>query len=189
MTHEQLGGADTHNRVSGVAHFAAADEDDMASTVRALLSFMPSNNLDDPPCYEPEDDPQRLLPELESMVPEETTQALRHARGDRCRCRQWRVPGSPGTPRPEHHLRIWAARRAQRGGRRQPAECARRHARYRRQRKGGPLRPLLRRLQYSAGRLRGRARDSCRARHRNTTASSATAPSCFTPLPKPPCPR
>jgi acetyl-CoA carboxylase carboxyltransferase component len=69
VTHEQLGGADTHNRVSGVAHFAAADEDDMSNTVRALLSFMPSNNLDDPPWYEPEDDPGRLLPELESIVP------------------------------------------------------------------------------------------------------------------------
>ncbi|CAN5713319.1 acyl-CoA carboxylase subunit beta [soil metagenome] len=69
VTHEQLGGADTHNRVSGVAHFAAADEDDMVSTVRALLSFMPSNNLDDPPWYEPDDTPDRLLPELESIVP------------------------------------------------------------------------------------------------------------------------
>ncbi|MGE0630716.1 MAG: acyl-CoA carboxylase subunit beta [Thermomicrobiales bacterium] len=69
VTHEQLGGADTHNRVSGVAHFAAADEEDMIDLVRALLSFIPSNNLDDPPSFDATDDPERLAPELESIVP------------------------------------------------------------------------------------------------------------------------
>lgn len=69
VTHEQLGGADTHNRVSGVAHFAATDEDDMVDLVRALLSFIPSNNLDDPPRYDTSDDPERLAPELEEIVP------------------------------------------------------------------------------------------------------------------------
>src|ERR671936_1089525 len=49
VTHEELGGADTHERRSGVAHFAAATEDDAIDDVRRLLSFLPSNNLDDPP--------------------------------------------------------------------------------------------------------------------------------------------
>jgi acetyl-CoA carboxylase carboxyltransferase component len=73
VTHEQLGGADTHNRLSGVAHFAAADEEEMNQLVRALLSFLPSYNLDDPPWFEPIDDRDRLVPELEHVVPEVTT--------------------------------------------------------------------------------------------------------------------
>lgn len=69
VTHEQLGGADTHNRISGVAHFAATDEDDMNDLVRILLSYLPANNLDDPPRIVSGDDPDRLAPELEEIVP------------------------------------------------------------------------------------------------------------------------
>ncbi len=56
VTKEQLGGAMTHNEVSGVAHFIAQDDAECLSMVRELLSFMPSNNLDDPPrkpCTDP----------------------------------------------------------------------------------------------------------------------------------------
>jgi acetyl-CoA carboxylase carboxyltransferase component len=70
VTHEQLGGADTHTRVSGVAHFSEHDEDTVNDHVRRLLSFLPSNNLDDPPRYDPEDDPERESPELDTLVPE-----------------------------------------------------------------------------------------------------------------------
>ena len=70
VTHEQLGGADTHNRVSGVAHFAAADEEDMVFLVRALLSYIPSNNFDDAPRVDSTDDPNREVPELLEIVPE-----------------------------------------------------------------------------------------------------------------------
>ena len=73
VTHEQLGGAETHNRISGVAHFSAADEDEMNAQVRALLSFIPSNNLDDPPIYDTGDPPDRLVPELEAVVPESSS--------------------------------------------------------------------------------------------------------------------
>ncbi|HVC80043.1 MAG TPA: carboxyl transferase domain-containing protein, partial [Chloroflexota bacterium] len=48
VTHEELGGADTHERRSGVAHFAASTEADAFDDVRRLLSFLPLNNLDDP---------------------------------------------------------------------------------------------------------------------------------------------
>src|ERR1035438_4273158 len=58
VTKEQLGGAMTHNETSGVAHFLAHDDAECLSTVRELLSFLPSNNLDDPPrkpCSDPAD--------------------------------------------------------------------------------------------------------------------------------------
>lgn len=70
VTHEQLGGADTHNRVSGVAHFAASDEDDLNELVRVLLSYLPSNNLDNVPRFTAGDDPARLVEELDSIAPE-----------------------------------------------------------------------------------------------------------------------
>ena len=49
VTKDQLGGAHTHNETSGVAHFMAHDDAECLSMVRELLSFFPSNNLDDPP--------------------------------------------------------------------------------------------------------------------------------------------
>lgn len=73
VTHEELGGADTHERRSGVAHFAAATEQDAIDDVRRVLSFIPSNNLDDPP-FEPTDDlPSREDPSLDTLVPELAT--------------------------------------------------------------------------------------------------------------------
>jgi propionyl-CoA carboxylase beta chain len=72
-THEQLGGAAAHNRLSGVAHFSAAGEDDLVAQVRTLLSFIPSNNLDDPPSFAPTDLPDRESPELDTLVPERST--------------------------------------------------------------------------------------------------------------------
>src|SRR5258708_28196193 len=49
VTKEQLGGAATHNEISGVAHFEAHDDAECLSMVRELFSFLPSNNVDDPP--------------------------------------------------------------------------------------------------------------------------------------------
>ena len=72
VTHEQLGGADTHARVTGVAHLVAADEDDVADQLRRLLSFLPSNNLDDPPAFDPVDPADRESPELDALVPEDS---------------------------------------------------------------------------------------------------------------------
>src|SRR5699024_6002626 len=72
VTREELGGAETHNATSGVAHFRAADEDELNAQVRYLLSFLPLNNLDDPPRFEVDDDPERECPALETIVPEES---------------------------------------------------------------------------------------------------------------------
>ena len=49
VTLERLGGATTHNTISGVAHFAAENEEECLYIIRRLLSFLPQNNLDDPP--------------------------------------------------------------------------------------------------------------------------------------------
>jgi propionyl-CoA carboxylase beta chain len=69
VTKEQLGGAMTHNETSGVAHFLAHDDAECLSMVRELLSFMPSNNLEDPP-RKPSTDPiDRADAALDQIVP------------------------------------------------------------------------------------------------------------------------
>jgi acetyl-CoA carboxylase carboxyltransferase component len=73
VTREDLGGAATHTSTSGVAHFRAHDEDDLNEQVRYLMSFLPSNNLDDAPYFDPEDDAAREDPELDTLVPEQNT--------------------------------------------------------------------------------------------------------------------
>jgi len=67
---EELGGAMSHNTKSGVAHFAAVDEDACLEDCRYLLSFMPSNNLGTPPRVQPTDDPMRMDEELDHVVPD-----------------------------------------------------------------------------------------------------------------------
>ena len=67
---EELGGAMSHNSKSGVAHFAAEDEESCLEDVRYLLGFLPSNNLEAPPRFAPSDDPEREDDELDSLVPE-----------------------------------------------------------------------------------------------------------------------
>lgn len=69
VTKEELGGAQTHNETSGVAHFLAHDDAECLSMLRELLSFIPSNNLDDPPrkpCTDPID---RADTALDTIVP------------------------------------------------------------------------------------------------------------------------
>ncbi|MBW6464103.1 MAG: acyl-CoA carboxylase subunit beta [Dethiobacteria bacterium] len=66
---EELGGAATHNQTSGVAHFFAEDENACFEQIRKLLSFLPSNNVDDPPLAEPRE-PELSQEELKTLVPE-----------------------------------------------------------------------------------------------------------------------
>ncbi|HEU5423861.1 MAG TPA: acyl-CoA carboxylase subunit beta [Nitrolancea sp.] len=73
VSHEQLGGAMTHTSISGVAHLAAEDEADLFELVRGLLSFLPSNNLEEPPHFPTGDDPLRADPALDTLVPEVST--------------------------------------------------------------------------------------------------------------------
>jgi propionyl-CoA carboxylase beta chain len=60
----------THNSKSGVAHFAADDEEQCLEDVRYLMAFLPQNNLETPPRVEPADDPERMDLELDSIVPD-----------------------------------------------------------------------------------------------------------------------
>src|SRR5438034_1663710 len=69
-TFEELGGAMTHNTKSGVAHFAAEDEESCLEDVRYLMSFLPQNNLETPPRVEPGDDPDRMDEALDHVVPD-----------------------------------------------------------------------------------------------------------------------
>jgi propionyl-CoA carboxylase beta chain len=69
VTKEELGGAMTHNATSGVAHFAVDDDRECVALIRDLLSFMPSNNLDDPPRLPTSDAPDREDPALDALVP------------------------------------------------------------------------------------------------------------------------
>jgi propionyl-CoA carboxylase beta chain len=74
VTKDALGGAVTHNEISGVAHFMAHDDQECLAMVRELLGFLPSNNLDDPPRRATQDDAARADAALDSIVPEESNQ-------------------------------------------------------------------------------------------------------------------
>ncbi|MFN7984327.1 MAG: carboxyl transferase domain-containing protein [Vicinamibacterales bacterium] len=69
VTKEELGGAMTHNATSGVAHFAVEDDKECLALIRDLLSFLPSNNVDDVPRHAPAEDAERDIPELDTLVP------------------------------------------------------------------------------------------------------------------------
>jgi propionyl-CoA carboxylase beta chain len=74
VTKEELGGAVTHNSISGVAHFAADSDEHALRVVRELLSFIPSNNLEDPPRLHATDPIDRTEPKLNEIVPEASNQ-------------------------------------------------------------------------------------------------------------------
>jgi len=70
VTFEELGGAETHATKSGVAHFMCEDEYDCFARIKKLLSFLPQNNLTDPPRVEPTDRPDRADEGLNSIIPD-----------------------------------------------------------------------------------------------------------------------
>ncbi|MBN1993347.1 MAG: acyl-CoA carboxylase subunit beta [Anaerolineae bacterium] len=72
---ETLGGAATHSTVSGVAHFAADNEDHALALTRQLLGYLPANNAEPPPGITPTDDPWRMDPDLNTLVPTDPNQA------------------------------------------------------------------------------------------------------------------
>ncbi|HVL88572.1 MAG TPA: acyl-CoA carboxylase subunit beta [Candidatus Thermoplasmatota archaeon] len=69
---EELGGAAAHNTKSGVAHIASGSEEELLETLRRLLSYLPQNNLDDPPRLPTIDPADRADPELSRIVPDES---------------------------------------------------------------------------------------------------------------------
>ncbi len=70
VTLEELGGAGSHSTKSGVASFVASDEQSVLDDVKYLLSFLPSNNLDDAPVLSEGDDPERDCPQLRDILPD-----------------------------------------------------------------------------------------------------------------------
>jgi acetyl-CoA carboxylase carboxyltransferase component len=75
VSFDELGGAGIHGQKSGVAHFVYGDEEATLASVQRLLSFLPGNNVDDPPWHEPSDLPDRLAAELDEIVPAAPDQA------------------------------------------------------------------------------------------------------------------
>ena len=74
VTLEELGGADSHASKSGVAHFVVESEEECMEAIRHLLSFVPQNNLDDPPTGPHEDDSERTDESLRDIVPDDPSQ-------------------------------------------------------------------------------------------------------------------
>ena len=71
VTFEQLGGASVHSEISGVCHVATDDETEAIFRIRKLLSYLPQNNLEDPPFVNPIDDPLREEHELDRIIPDD----------------------------------------------------------------------------------------------------------------------
>ena len=75
VTFEELGGAMTHNTRSGIAHFATDSDLDCIDTIKRLLSYVPQNNMEEPPFVETSDPVDRMDPGLNSIVPDSANQA------------------------------------------------------------------------------------------------------------------
>jgi methylmalonyl-CoA decarboxylase alpha subunit len=69
VSSEELGGAMTHNSTSGVAHFVAPNDEECIEQIRMLLSFLPSNNKEKPPVYLAKDAVDKIIPELDDVLP------------------------------------------------------------------------------------------------------------------------
>jgi propionyl-CoA carboxylase beta chain len=72
VSFENLGGADVHMTRSGVAHFSAESEEKALAFIRKLLSYIPSNNMEDAPYAKPEDKPNRMDKEMASIIPDDS---------------------------------------------------------------------------------------------------------------------
>jgi len=70
VTQEELGGAETHNKISGVAHFMDKSEEECIQRIKSLLSYLPSNNLEEAPEYGTYDDINRVEEKLNELIPE-----------------------------------------------------------------------------------------------------------------------
>jgi len=75
ISFEALGGAMTHNEKSGVAQFACESDEDALVQIRRLLSYLPSNNMEDPPYVTPTDDPNRMDESLDTIIPDNPNRA------------------------------------------------------------------------------------------------------------------
>ena len=164
VTAEELGGASVHTTKSGVSDGAFENDVECLLQMRRLIDFLPANNESGAPEWPAYDEPDRIDESLDTLVPDNPEQALRHQGTDpegRGRGRFFRdLVGL----RQKHRHRFWPCRRAHGGFCRQPADGACRRARQRRLAQGGALRALLRCFRHSDCHIRGCAR--LPARHR-----------------------
>jgi acetyl-CoA carboxylase carboxyltransferase component len=70
ISFEDLGGAMTHSEKSGVSHFACENDEDAIAQIKRLLSYLPANNMEDPPRVDTGDSPRRSAPELNTIIPD-----------------------------------------------------------------------------------------------------------------------
>ena len=161
VTQEELGGAMTHASKSGVAAFVYDDEQTALAQVRYLLSFLPPNNLEDPPYFESDDDPDRSCDGIVDLIPDAPNKPYDMKKviaevvddGDFFEVNAlWAMNIVCGFARVDGHVVGIVG---------QPAAGARGHARHRRVGEGGALRAHVRRVQRPARHLRRRARASC----------------------------
>ena len=75
ITFEDLGGAMAHNEKSGVAQFACESDQDALDQIKKLLAYLPSNNMEDPPVVDTGDNPQRVDPALDTLIPDSPNQS------------------------------------------------------------------------------------------------------------------
>jgi acetyl-CoA carboxylase carboxyltransferase component len=75
ISSEELGGAMTHATKSGVCHFACDSDAETIELVKKLLGYLPLNNMEDPPLIEPADEPNRVDPDLDTIIPDEPNKA------------------------------------------------------------------------------------------------------------------
>src|ERR1700683_5386501 len=159
VTKDQLGGAHTHNETSGVAHFMCRDDAECLSMVRELLSFIPSNNLEDPPRKPCNDPIERLDEKLDTLIPDQSNMPY-----DMKDVIHTVVDDSYFFEVHEHYAKNIVVGFARLNGKpvgivaNQPPRHAGRHSRHQRQRKRRALRPLLRLLQHPPSHLRRRSR-------------------------------
>ena len=189
-TMEEIGSAMANASVSGNVHFIAENDADAVRIVKKLLSYLPSNNVMDPP-HTPT--PQLDLspdPEMNELVPDNIKDPLDVHEGHRA--------GSSTTGDYLEVMKEWAKNivdllRPHPGHRgrhhRQSARGQGRHARHRRLGQGRAVHPVLQRLQHPDRHPGGRPRLHARRASRSAAASSATAPRCSSPTPRPPCRR
>src|SRR6266487_131021 len=159
VTFEELGGAMTHAEKSGVAHFAEADEKAALRVVRKLLSYIPSNNVDEPPLLRTDDDANRMDPDLAAVVPREPDKPY----DMRDVITRVVVRGALALG-PKHRRGLRAARRLPGRRRREPTESPRGYTRHQLVDQERPVRAVLRRLQHPTPDVRRRPRVP--ARHR-----------------------
>ena len=136
VTQEELGGAMTHASKSGVATFVSESEEAALQQVQYLLSFLPANNLEDPPVFEPTDDPDRRCDDIVGIIPDSPNKPYDIKAVVNADRRRRRLPRGAPVLGDEHRVRVRAPRRPRRRRGRQPAAEPGRHARHRRVREG-----------------------------------------------------